>query len=69
MKKKNRRVVALIILIVMFSALTIYWKCLVIGPMLAMLMIDWDEFTYNGRNEGINAEYEGMEGIEDEDYY
>ena len=42
MKKRTRRILALIILVVIFSALGPLQKLLFAGPCLVALMIEWD---------------------------
>lgn len=44
LKKRTRRVVVIVILVTLFSALEPVHKLLVIGPSLAALLMDWDEF-------------------------
>lgn len=45
MSKKTRRIIALIILVVLFSSLEILMKTLVVIPALQLLLIDFDEFN------------------------
>ncbi len=45
---------ALIIVAVLFSALPISWKLVVVSPLLVNLLIDWDDFTLNLMKEGNN---------------
>lgn len=42
MKKRTRRILALIILVVIFSALEPLQKLLIAAPCLVALMIEWD---------------------------
>lgn len=42
MRKRTRRILALIILVVIFSALEPLQKLLIAGPCLVALMIEWD---------------------------
>lgn len=52
MKKKNRRIMALIIVAVMFSALPIIAKLILISPLYVQLVMDWDNFSLNLMKEG-----------------
>lgn len=45
MKKRTRRILALIILVVIFSALEPLQKLLIAGPCLVALLIEWDFFS------------------------
>lgn len=56
MSKKTRRIIALIILVVLFSSLEILMKTLVVIPALQLLLIDFDEF-----NKLINENERGYE--------
>ena len=45
MKKRTRRIIALIILVVLFSSLKTLMKTLVVIPAIQLLLIDFDEFN------------------------
>ena len=56
MKKRTRRILALIVIVVLFSSLEIFIKALIIIPTLQLLMINYDEF-----NKLINENERGYE--------
>lgn len=57
MKKRTRRILALIVIVTLFSSLEILIKALIVIPALQLLLINYDEF-----NELIN-EKRGSNGI------
>lgn len=60
MSKKTRRIIALIILVVLFSSLEALVKMLIVIPALQLLLIDFDEFNklINENERGCEYEYE-----------
>ena len=50
MSKRTRRIIALIILTVLFSSLEALMKMLIVIPAIQLLLIDFDEFE-NTQNE------------------
>ena len=55
MKKKNRRRLALLILIITFTAMPASYKLLCIAPMAVCLFIDWDEFYFEQGKGDVKA--------------
>lgn len=47
LKKRTRRILAIIILMASVSSLEPLIKLLIAGPLVALLSIDWDEFCTN----------------------
>lgn len=56
MRKRTRRILALIVIVTLFSSLEILIKALIIIPTLQLLMINYDEF-----NKLINENERGYE--------
>lgn len=56
MKKRTRRILALIVIVTLFSGLETLIKALIIIPTLQLLMINYDEF-----NKLINENERGFE--------
>ena len=56
MKKRTRRIIALIILAVLFSSLEILMKMLIVIPALQLLLIDFDEFENTQNERGYKYE-------------
>lgn len=55
MKKKNRRIIAMIILATIFSVLPSLAKALIALPLMVLLLIDYDNFSIDLLKEGVEA--------------
>lgn len=47
LKKRTRRILAIIILMASVSSLEPLIKLLIAGPLLVLLLIEWDEFKWS----------------------
>ena len=46
MRKRTRRIIALIILVVLVSSLADLTKAIVAVPLIELLLIDWSDFSF-----------------------
>lgn len=51
MKKRTRRLVALLILTTLISPLSVVIKMVIVSPLIVLLLLEWDQWSYERRYE------------------
>lgn len=56
MSKKTRRILALVVIVALFSSLETLIKAMIVIPTIQILLIDFDEFNQINEEEGYEYE-------------